>query len=67
MMTSFMRVPQKLVFHQSKYISAIKRIVSTRGATSSHFGGGGNFHEIPFDDVIVIIQPKYNFFANGHI
>jgi len=30
-----------------------------------HFGGG-NFHEISFDDVIVFIQPWYNFFANGH-
>jgi len=29
--------------------------------------GGGNFHEISFDDVIVLIQPWYNFFANGHI
>jgi len=28
-MTSFMRVSQKLVFHQSKCISAIKRILST--------------------------------------
>jgi len=31
-----------------------------------HFGGG-NFHEISFDDVIVLIQPWDNFFANGHI
>jgi len=32
-----------------------------------HFGGR-NFHEISlFDDVIVLIQPWYNFFANGHI
>ena len=31
-----------------------------------HFGGGGNFHEISFDDAIVFIQPWYNFFANGH-
>jgi len=29
MMTSFMRVSQKLVFHQRKCISAIKRILST--------------------------------------
>jgi len=28
-----------------------------------HFGGG-NFHEISFGDVIVLIQPWYNFFAN---
>jgi len=26
-----------------------------------HFGGGGNFHEISFDDVIVLIRPWYNF------
>jgi len=38
-----------------------------RGATSSSFRGGGNFHEISFDDVMVFIQPWYNFFANGHI
>jgi len=24
------------------------------------------FHEISFDDVIVLIQLWYNFFANGH-
>jgi len=28
------------------------------GAQSAlHFGGGGNFHELSFDDVIVFIQP----------
>ena len=27
---------------------------------------GGNFHEFSFDDAIVIIQPWYNFFVNGH-
>ena len=30
-----------------------------------HFGGG-DFHQILFDDVIVFIQPWYNLFANGH-
>jgi len=30
-----------------------------------HFGSG-NFHEISVDDVIVLIQPWYNFFANRH-
>jgi len=30
-----------------------------------HFGGV-NFHEISFDDVIVLIHPWYNFFTNGH-
>jgi len=37
-----------------------------RGATSSSFQGG-QFHEISFNEVIVIIQPWYNFFPNGHI
>jgi len=40
-----------------------------------HLGGdvwgeisfGGKFHEISFDDVIVLIQLWYNFFANGHV
>jgi len=29
-----------------------------------HFGG--DYHEISFDDVIVLIQPWCNVFANGH-
>ena len=29
-------------------------------------GWGGNFHELSFDDVIVLVQAWYNFFANGH-
>jgi len=37
-----------------------------RGQPALHFGGG-KFHEISFDDVIVLIQPWYNFFADGHI
>jgi len=40
--------------------------VQIRGGTSSSYRGG-NFHEISFDDVIVLIHPWYNFFANGHI
>jgi len=35
-----------------------------RGATSSSFRGG-NFHELSFDDVIMLIQVWYNFFPNG--
>jgi len=27
---------------------------------------GGNFLELSFDDVIVLMQSWYNFFANGH-
>jgi len=29
--------------------------------------GRGNFHEISFQDVIVLIQPWYNFLANGEL
>jgi len=36
-----------------------------RGATSSLFRGD-NYHETSFDDVIRLIQPWYNFFANSH-
>jgi len=32
-----------------------------RGATSSSFRGRGNFHEISFDDFIVLIQPWQTF------
>jgi len=28
-------------------------------------GGKDNFHELSFDDVIVLIQPWYNIFSNG--
>jgi len=35
------------------------------GAQSALHFGGGNFHELLFDDVIVLIQPSY-VFANGH-
>jgi len=38
-----------------------------QGCNQLFISGGGNFHEISFDDVIVLIQPWYNFFANGHI
>jgi len=38
--------------------------IGYRGAISSSFRGG-NFHELSFDDVIVLIQPWYNFFANS--
>jgi len=37
------------------------------GATNSSFRGRVNYHELSFDGVIVLIQPWYNFFANGHI
>ena len=45
--------------------------VSIATSERSFRGGGisgvGNFHEFSFYDVIVLIQPWYNFFANGHI
>ena len=44
MMTSFMRVSQKLVFHQSKCISAIKRILST---TAVHVSSSSMYLRIP--------------------
>jgi len=48
-------------------VSSLKNlyILALRGATSSSFPVG-NFHEISFDDVIVLIQPWYNIFTNGH-
>jgi len=39
---------------------------SDPGAQPALHFGRGNFHELSFDDVIVLIQPWYNFFANGH-
>jgi len=42
-------------------------ICGQQGRNQLFISGGGNFHEILFDDVIVLIQPWYNFFANGHI
>jgi len=39
---------------------------SDQGRNQLFISGGGNFHELSFDDVIVLIQPRYNFFANGH-
>jgi len=37
-----------------------------QGRNQLFISGGGNFHEISFDDVTMLIQPWYNFFANGH-
>jgi len=59
-------------FHQDlglweKFYLGVQRLIpGPRGATSSSFRGGGNFHELSFDDVIVLIQTRYNFFANSH-
>ena len=38
-----------------------------QGRNQLFISGGGNFHEISFVDVIVLIQPWHNFFTNGHI
>ena len=39
---------------------------SCQGHNQLFISGGGSFHELSFDDVIVRIQPWYNLFANGH-
>jgi len=39
--------------------------VQTGAKPALHFGGG-NFHEFSCDDVIVLIQPWYNCFANRY-
>jgi len=41
-------------------------LCSFSGAQPALHFGGGNFHEISFDDVIVLIQPWQNFFASRH-
>jgi len=57
-------------FFFSYFITQLDRIpaildhVQAGAQPALHFGGD-NFHEISFDDVIVLIQPWYNFFANG--
>jgi len=38
-----------------------------QGRNQLFISRGGNYHEISFDDVIVLIQPWYNLFANGHL
>jgi len=37
-----------------------------QGRNQLFISGGDNFHELSFDDVIVLIKPWYNFFAKGH-
>jgi len=39
---------------------------SRQGRNQLFISGGGKFLELSFDVVIVLIQPWYNFFANGH-
>jgi len=40
---------------------------SAAGAQPALHFGGGNYHKVSFDDVIVLIHQWYNFLANGHI
>jgi len=47
-------------------LAAKNTLSSMRGRNQLFISGGGNFHELSFDDVIVLIQLRYNFFANGH-
>jgi len=42
-------------------LSLMTLYARSRKATSSSFWGGNYFHEISFDDVIVLIQAWYNF------
>jgi len=44
----------------------IRRLLTTGAQPALHFGGR-QFHEVSFDDVIVLMKPLYNCFANGHI
>jgi len=37
-------------------------LICMQGRNQIFISGGGNFHEISFDDVIVLIQPRYNLF-----
>jgi len=60
-------VGEKPKVSQYTYFYWMKNPKVDPGAQSALRFGGGNFHEISFDDVIVLIQPWYNFFANGHI
>jgi len=39
---------------------------SLQGRNQLFISGGDNFHELLFDDVIMLLQPWYNFYANGH-
>jgi len=39
---------------------------NSAGAQPALHFGVGNFHEISFDDAIMLTQPWYNVFANGH-
>jgi len=40
--------------------------LSLKGRNQFFISGGGNIHASSFNDVIVVIQPWYNIFTNGH-
>jgi len=40
--------------------------ITNQGRNQFFISRGEIFHEILFDDIIVLIQPWYNFFANRH-
>ena len=64
--TQFFSLPGRRGSHPCPPISYT--IGCNQGHKQLFISGGGNFHEIEIsiDDVIVLIQPWYNFFANGH-
>jgi len=53
----------KCFFNLIFYVS--KHYYITEQGRNQLFISGGNFHELSFDDVIVLIQEWYNIFANG--
>jgi len=64
--TDLKQLKKTFFFVYQCYTSIWWTSAQPRSATSSSFRGGSNFHEISFDDVIVLVQPWCNFFANGH-
>jgi len=55
----------KVFLHHLASCNSVSRCSVSGLQPALHFGGG-NFHEILFDDAIVLIQAWYNFFANRH-
>jgi len=50
-----------------KYLKSFTYCNPEQGRNQLFISGGGKSHEISFDNIIVVIQPWNNFFANGHI
>jgi len=59
-------VPVIFVPKQLMFIAVCQPNTGNQGRNQLFISGEGKFHELSFDDVIVLIQPWYNFFANGH-